>query len=160
MIFYETLIQSSGQHARIWLASLARVLRFALTKIFEKKKCVSIDSKCSETHRYAKKKFLPLWPITRFARSAKPERRSAMKFYNQSDLSSNTSTKFHQNPIHSYRDISFNSRTDRQREPRREPRRERGTDNRFWSHRKTVTIIFYRIWRALYLCSIMCSLES
>ena len=46
---------------------------------FLKKKCVSIDSKCSETHRNAKKK-LPFWPITRFARSAKPERRSAMKF--------------------------------------------------------------------------------
>ena len=47
---------------------------------FQKKKCVSIDSKCSETHRNAKQIFLPLWPITRFARSAKPERRSAMKF--------------------------------------------------------------------------------
>ena len=30
-----------------------------------------------------------------------------MKFqYNQLDLSFNTSTKFHQNPSHSYRDIS------------------------------------------------------
>ena len=36
------------------------------------------------------------------------------------------------------------SAQDRQTEPRREPRsrgaEERGTDNRFWSHRKTVTI--------------------
>ena len=30
------------------------------TKIFEKKKCVSIDSKCSETHRNAKKIFTPM----------------------------------------------------------------------------------------------------
>ena len=37
-----------------------------------------------------------------------------MKFlYNQSDLSSNTFTKFDQNPTHSYRDIGLNSRTDR-----------------------------------------------
>ena len=36
------------------------VSRFALTKIFEKKnKCVSIDSKCSEMHRNAKKNFYP-----------------------------------------------------------------------------------------------------
>ena len=47
--------------ARILLASLARVSRFALTKIFEEKKCVSIDSKCSETRKNAKKKkFTPL----------------------------------------------------------------------------------------------------
>ena len=46
--------------ARISLALLAYNSRFALTKIFEKKKCVSIDSKCSETHRNAKKKILPL----------------------------------------------------------------------------------------------------
>ena len=84
-----------------------------------------------------KKKKIQLWPITRFARSAKPERRSAMKFYyNQSDLSSNTFTKFHQNSTHSYRDIGFNSRTDRETEPR-----SRGeTDNQIWGHRKTVTI--------------------
>ena len=115
MIFYETLIQSSGP-TRSHLARFARA-RFTLCahENFQKKKCVSIDSKCSETHRNAKKIFLPIWPITRFARSAKPERRSAMKFlYNQSDLSSNTFTKFHQNPTHSYWDIGFNSRTDRQ----------------------------------------------
>ena len=53
--------------ARISLASLARVSRFALTKIFEKKKCVSIDSKCSETHRNAKKKFF--YPFDRLRAS-------------------------------------------------------------------------------------------
>ena len=51
--------------ARISLASLAHVSRFALTKIFEKKKCVSIDSKCSETRKNAKKFFLPL--LTHYA---------------------------------------------------------------------------------------------
>ena len=51
---------------------LARILRFALTKIFEKKRSVSINSKCSETRKNAKKKnFYPFWPITRFAHSAK-----------------------------------------------------------------------------------------
>ena len=51
----------------------ARSAKF--TKIFEKNKCVSIDSKYSETHRNAKKKFfLPLWHI---ARSAKREWQSA-----------------------------------------------------------------------------------
>ena len=41
---------------RISLTSLARVLRFALTKTFEKK-YVSIDWKCSETHKNATKFF-------------------------------------------------------------------------------------------------------
>ena len=69
-----------------WVALLPRALysrlarfahtRFAYMKIFKRKKCVSIDSKRSETHSNAKKS-LPLWPITRFARSAKPERQSA-----------------------------------------------------------------------------------
>ena len=35
---------------RILLALHASILRFAFTKNF-RKKCVSIDSKCSETHR-------------------------------------------------------------------------------------------------------------
>ena len=48
--------------ARISLALLTRVLRFALTKIFEKKKCVSIDLKCSKTHKNAKKIFTPFDP--------------------------------------------------------------------------------------------------
>ena len=39
------------------VASLPR--RFALTKIFKKKKCVSIDSKWSKTHRNAKRNFYP-----------------------------------------------------------------------------------------------------
>ena len=55
--------------ARISLASLARVSRFALTKIFGKKKCVSIDSKCSETRKNAKKFFLPF--LTHYALRAK-----------------------------------------------------------------------------------------
>ena len=37
------------------VALLPRASRFALTKIFEKNKCVSIDSKCYKTHRNAKK---------------------------------------------------------------------------------------------------------
>ena len=40
------------------------------TKIIQKKKSVSIDSKCFETRRNAKK-LLPLWPIARKARAAK-----------------------------------------------------------------------------------------
>ena len=54
--FMKLWYNQSDQHACTLLASLARVLRFALTKIFGKLKCVSIDSKCSETHRNAKKK--------------------------------------------------------------------------------------------------------
>ena len=41
-LFYETLIHSIGP-----------------TRKFSKKKSVSIDSKCSETHRNAKKSFYP-----------------------------------------------------------------------------------------------------
>ena len=55
--FYETLIQSSGS-TRSHLARFARA-RFALRaheNFREKKKCVLIDTKCSETHRNAKKK--------------------------------------------------------------------------------------------------------
>ena len=44
------------------------------TKIFEKKKCVSIDSKCSETHRNAKKNFTPM---TDFAPSGVAQARAA-----------------------------------------------------------------------------------
>ena len=44
-----------------------------------------------------------------------------MKFwYNQSDPSSNTFTKFHQNPIHNYRYIGFRSLTDGQSQVERE----------------------------------------
>ena len=46
-------------------ASHPRALRFALTKIFQKKKCVSIDSKCSETHRNAKE----ITPLTHYAQT-------------------------------------------------------------------------------------------
>ena len=58
--FYETLIQSSGL-TRSHLARFARA-RFTLRahENFRKKKCVSIDSKCSETHRNAKKNLTPL----------------------------------------------------------------------------------------------------
>ena len=45
--------QSSAANSRLHLACFAHV-RFALTKIFEKKKCVLIDSKCSKTLRNAK----------------------------------------------------------------------------------------------------------
>ena len=68
-----------------WVALLPRALysrlarfahtRFVYMKIFKRKKCVSIDSKRSETHSNAKKS-LPLWPITHLARSAKPKWRS------------------------------------------------------------------------------------
>ena len=56
--------QSGATYLR---SHLARV-RFALVKTFEKKKCVSIDS------IEMKKK------LTHYARSAKPKRRSTMKF--------------------------------------------------------------------------------
>ena len=36
--FMKLWYNQADHHARIWLASLARVYRFALTKIFEKKK--------------------------------------------------------------------------------------------------------------------------
>ena len=77
--FMKRWYNQSDQHARIWLASLARVLRFALTKIFEKKS-VSQSTRNALKRIEMQKKKLPLWSITRFARSAKPERRSAMKF--------------------------------------------------------------------------------
>ena len=58
------------------------------------------------------KKRIALWPNTR---SAKPERRSAMKFwYNQSDQSYNIFIKFDQNPTHSNRDIGRKRGTDTQ----------------------------------------------
>ena len=48
---------------KIFFYSFWPITRFArsakFTKIFEKNKCVSIDSKCSETHRNAKKNFYP-----------------------------------------------------------------------------------------------------
>ena len=40
----------------IFFSVFLRVSRFALTKIFENKNCVSIDSKCSETRKNVKKK--------------------------------------------------------------------------------------------------------
>ena len=75
MIFYETLIQSSGP-TRSHLARFARA-RFTLRahENFRKKKCVSIDSKCSETHKNAKKNFYPFDSF--LARSEHSERRSA-----------------------------------------------------------------------------------
>ena len=51
--------------ARILLASLVCFLCFALTKIFEKEKCVSIDSKYSETHKNTKKHYFT--PLTHYA---------------------------------------------------------------------------------------------
>ena len=50
--------------------ALSRVSSFTLTKIFEKNKCISINLKCSETHRNAKKMFTPLThyaPVLRFS---------------------------------------------------------------------------------------------
>ena len=54
--FYATLIHSIGP-TRSHIARFARA-RFTLRahENFRKKKCVSIDSKCSEAHRNAKKK--------------------------------------------------------------------------------------------------------
>ena len=54
--------------------TLASLAPFVLTKIFEKKKCVSIDSKCSETHRNAKHFFTPL---TDYALCAQRKARAA-----------------------------------------------------------------------------------
>ena len=64
----------ADQHARIWLASLARVLRFALTKIFEKKSVSQSTQNALKRIEMQKNKFNPLTDY------AKPERRSAMKF--------------------------------------------------------------------------------
>ena len=49
-------------------------------KIFEKKKCFSINSKCSETYRNAKTKFYPYDRLRAERRSAKPERRIGLVF--------------------------------------------------------------------------------
>ena len=65
--------------ARISLASLAHVSRFALTKIFEKKKCVSIDSKCSETRKNAKKNFFTPFDPLRASRVARSSRKFSKK---------------------------------------------------------------------------------
>ena len=43
VFFMKIWYNQSDQHARILLASLGRILSIALTKIFENKKCVSID---------------------------------------------------------------------------------------------------------------------
>ena len=61
-LFYETLIHRTNTLAFCSLRS-----RFALRthENFHKKKCVSIDSKCSETHRNAKKIFFT--PLTDYA---------------------------------------------------------------------------------------------
>ena len=48
----------AGLLGRFAPSGFARVSRFALTKIFEKKKCVSIDSKCYETRKNEKINFL------------------------------------------------------------------------------------------------------
>ena len=79
MIFFMKLWYiKSDQHARILLASLVHVFRFVLTKIFEKKS-VSQSTQNALKRIEMQKKNLPLWSITREERSAKPERRSAMK---------------------------------------------------------------------------------
>ena len=61
-----------------------------------------------------------------------------MKFsYNQSDISTNISITFYQNPIHSYPEIGFNSKTDKQiGEREKERAEERGTNNRNRGHSK------------------------
>ena len=60
IFFYETLIHSI-EPTRSHLARFARA-RFALRahENLKKKKCVSIDSKCSETHTNVKKMFTAL----------------------------------------------------------------------------------------------------
>ena len=64
------LVASLPRASRSHFARFA-CARFALTKIFEKKRCVSIDSKCSETRKSAKKIFfIPFDPL-RASRSAK-----------------------------------------------------------------------------------------
>ena len=74
-VFYETLIQFIGP-TRSHLARFARA-RFALRahENFRKEKCVSIDLKCSETHKNAKKYFYPFDRLraSRVARSASGE---------------------------------------------------------------------------------------
>ena len=60
MIFYETLIQSSGPTRSHRLASLVRVLRFALTKIFEKKSVSQLTQNALKRIEMQKKIFTPL----------------------------------------------------------------------------------------------------
>ena len=60
-----SLVSKSGAaYSRSHLACLARA-HFALCahENFHKKKCVSIDSKCSETHKNAHKIFYPFDPL-------------------------------------------------------------------------------------------------
>ena len=59
-------VASLPRASRSHLARFAHA-RFALSahKNFRKKKCVSIDSKCSETRKNAKKNFLPF--LTHYA---------------------------------------------------------------------------------------------
>ena len=103
--------QSGAAYLCLHLAHFARFLHSQKFST-KRKKCVSIDLKCSLTHRNAKIIFYPFDPL---AHSAKPKRRTAMKFwYNQSDLSSNIFIKFDQNPTHRKRDMSRKSGTDRQ----------------------------------------------
>ena len=59
MIFYETLIPSSGPTRSHWLTSLARVLRFALTKIFEKKSVSQSTRNALKRIEMQKKFFYP-----------------------------------------------------------------------------------------------------
>ena len=122
--FMKLWYNQSDQHTRILLVLLVAFCASRARKF--RKKSVSQSTPNALKHIEMQKKNLPLWPITRFAHSAKPKRRIAMKFwYNQSNLSSNTFTKFHQNPTHSYRDIGFNSRTDRQTDRQSRGERDR-----------------------------------
>ena len=66
--FMKLWYNQSDQHAPILLASLAHVLRFVLTKIIEKSLSQSTWNALKRIEM--RKKFLPLWPITRFAHSA------------------------------------------------------------------------------------------
>ena len=75
-----------------------------------------------------------VWQQTQFLQNIMIAERDFLWNFDTINLtaSSNTSTKFHQNSTHSYRDIGFKSRTDRQSRGER----ERGTDNWNWGHSK------------------------
>ena len=62
-IIHDDIIRCAST-ALVFCISLASC-SLALKKIFEKKKCVSIDSKCSETHRNVIKKIFT--PLTHYA---------------------------------------------------------------------------------------------
>ena len=124
--------------------SLSHLARFACARLALRahknywKKSVSQSTQNALKRLEIKKKMFT--PMTHYARSAKPERHSAMKFwYNQSDQSSNIFTKFDQNPTHCKRDISRKSGTDTHTRTNRHTDRRTHTHTHIHTHTHTHT---------------------